>query len=64
MTANVSSATEASPIVLSRGYKVRWGVASVGTQLIAGVYAALLPIFYQDYLGLPPLCWGYARSQA
>jgi GPH family glycoside/pentoside/hexuronide:cation symporter len=31
---------------------VSWGVASLGTQLIAGIYAALLPIFYQDYLGL------------
>jgi len=52
MTGNVSPATEASGIVFSRGYKVKWGVASLGTQLIAGVYAALLPIFYQDYLGL------------
>jgi GPH family glycoside/pentoside/hexuronide:cation symporter len=39
-------------VKLSRGYKVVWGVASLGTQMIMGVYGALLPIFYQDYLGL------------
>ena len=41
-----------SAVRLSRGYKVIWGVAALGTSLIAGIYGALLPIFYQDYLGL------------
>jgi len=31
---------------------VIWGVAALGTSLISGTYGALLPIFYQDYLGL------------
>jgi glycoside/pentoside/hexuronide:cation symporter, GPH family len=34
------------------GYKVVWGIAALGTALIAGIYGAMLPIFYQDYLGL------------
>jgi len=29
-----------------------WGLAALGTTLISGIYGALLPIFYQDYLGL------------
>jgi len=37
---------------LSFGYKVIWGVAALGTSLVSGTYGALLPIFYQDYLGL------------
>ncbi len=41
-----------APVKLSLQYKVIWGIASMGTQLIIGVYGALLPIFYQDYLGL------------
>jgi GPH family glycoside/pentoside/hexuronide:cation symporter len=36
----------------SLGYKVVWGVAALGTSLVSGTFAALLPIFYQDYLGL------------
>lgn len=40
------------PVKLTFGYKVVWGVASLGTSLISGVFGALLPIFYQDYLGL------------
>ncbi len=40
------------PVKLSLGYKVVWGIAALGTSLISGIYAALLPIFYQDYLGL------------
>jgi GPH family glycoside/pentoside/hexuronide:cation symporter len=35
-----------------RGYKVIWGIAALGTSVISGIYGALLPIFYQDYLGL------------
>jgi GPH family glycoside/pentoside/hexuronide:cation symporter len=40
------------PVKLSLGYKTIWGVAALGTSLISGIYGALLPIFYQDYLGL------------
>jgi GPH family glycoside/pentoside/hexuronide:cation symporter len=42
----------AAPVRLGRGYKVIWGMAALGTSLISGTYGALLPIFYQDYLGL------------
>mgnify|MGYP000616252642 CR=1 FL=1 len=44
--------TAAAPIRLSLGFKVTWGIAALGTSLISGIYGALLPIFYQDYLGL------------
>lgn len=37
---------------LSFSYKLVWGVAALGTSVISGTYGALLPIFYQDYLGL------------
>ena len=40
------------PITHGRSYKLIWGVASLGTSLISGIFGALLPIFYQDYLGL------------
>jgi glycoside/pentoside/hexuronide:cation symporter, GPH family len=40
------------PVRLSPGYKVVWGIASLGLSTISGVFGALLPIFYQDYLGL------------
>jgi glycoside/pentoside/hexuronide:cation symporter, GPH family len=33
-------------------YKVVWGIAALGTQMTLGAYGALLPIFYQDYLGV------------
>ncbi|HOG45009.1 MAG TPA: MFS transporter [Anaerolineae bacterium] len=42
----------ATPVKLSAGFKLTWGVAALGSALISGIYAALLPIFYQDYLGL------------
>jgi glycoside/pentoside/hexuronide:cation symporter, GPH family len=48
MQSNVS----AGPVKLTLGYKVVWGVAALGTSVISGVYGAMLPIFYQDYLGL------------
>ncbi len=32
--------------------KFVYGVASLGTSTISSIFAALLPIFYQDYLGL------------
>lgn len=40
------------PITHGRSYKFVWGIASLGTSLISGIFGALLPIFYQDYLGL------------
>ncbi len=40
------------PARFSLGYKVIWGVAALGTSLISGTFGALLPIFYQDYLGV------------
>lgn len=43
---------QTGPVRLSLGYKVIWGVAALGTSMISGTYGALLPIFYQDYLGL------------
>lgn len=45
-------AAAARPVKLSLSYKVVWGVAALGSALISGIYGALLPIFYQDYLGL------------
>ena len=44
--------TVSAPVKLSWNYKVIWGVAALGTSLISGTYGALLPIFYQDYLGM------------
>ena len=40
------------PVTHGRNYKLVWGIASLGTSLISGIFGALLPIFYQDYLGL------------
>jgi GPH family glycoside/pentoside/hexuronide:cation symporter len=40
------------PVKLTFSYKLIWGIAALGTSLISGIYGALLPIFYQDYLGL------------
>ena len=47
-----AASTAPAAVRLSRSYKVIWGVAALGTSLISGIYGALLPIFYQDYLGL------------
>ena len=41
-----------TPVHLTRSYKFIWGLAALGTSLISGTFGALLPIFYQDYLGL------------
>ncbi len=46
------SKAEFQPVHLTFGYKVVWGIAALGTSFISGTYGALLPIFYQDYLGL------------
>ena len=40
------------PARFSTKQRVNWAMASFGGQLINGIYAALLPIFYIDYLGL------------
>ena len=32
--------------------RVNWAMANFGGSLISGIYGALLPIFYVDYLGL------------
>ena len=40
------------PVRVTRKFKLIWGVANLGNSMISGVFAALLPIFYQDYLGL------------
>src|SRR5512136_2651982 len=52
MSESALSETSLHPIKLSIGYKFIWGIAALGTSLISGVFGALLPIFYQDYLGL------------
>jgi GPH family glycoside/pentoside/hexuronide:cation symporter len=44
--------TPRQAVKLSLSYKVIWGIASLGTATISGTFGALLPIFYQDYLGL------------
>lgn len=46
------SETTPHAVKLTFGYKTIWGIAALGTSLISGVFGALLPIFYQDYLGL------------
>jgi len=47
-----STPAQNKPVKLTFGYKVVWGIAALGTAMISGIYGALLPIFYQDYLGL------------
>jgi len=54
--------TNSEPVKLSLGYKVIWGVAALGTSFVSGVYGALLPIFYQDYLGLQARWIGVAST--
>ena len=50
----MSTTTDAGfkPVEFSLSYKFTWGLAALGTSLISGIYGAMLPIFYQDYLGL------------
>src|SRR3972149_1630210 len=43
---------QATPVKLSFRFKFFWGTAALGPSLISGTFAALLPIFYQGYLGL------------
>ena len=50
--ATISAKGSPQAVKLTLRYKVIWGIAALGTSIISGVYGALLPIFYQDYLGL------------
>jgi GPH family glycoside/pentoside/hexuronide:cation symporter len=50
------------PVKLSLGYKTIWGVAALGSAMMSGTYGALLPIFYQDYLGLTAKWIGIASA--
>lgn len=50
------------PTKLSFNYKFFWGIASLGTSLISGIYGGLLTIFYQDYLGLSARWIGIAAT--
>jgi len=52
MANDLQPSPDAADSHLSFSYKLVWGVAALGTSLISGTYGALLPIFYQDYLGL------------
>jgi len=46
------SSSTLKPKKLTLSYKVIWGIASLGTSLISGIYGGLLTSFYQDYLGV------------
>ncbi len=52
MAEQVTKETQHGGVKLSLSYKVIWGIAALGTSFVSGTYGALLPIFYQDYLGL------------
>ena len=58
----MSAQTAPAPPKLSLSYKVYWGLASLGTSLISGIYGGLLTIFYQDYLGLNATWIGIAAT--
>jgi GPH family glycoside/pentoside/hexuronide:cation symporter len=47
---------------LSFKTKFYYGIASFGKSLVSSVFAALLPIFYQDYLGLSARWIGIASA--
>ena len=42
--------------------KLYYGLASLGTATVSSIFAALLPIFYQDYLGLSARWIGVASA--
>ena len=42
--------------------KAFYGLASFGTSMVSSIFAALLPIFYQDYLGLSARWIGIASA--
>lgn len=58
----MSEQTAPEPIKFKFGYKFFWGLASLGTSLISGIYGGLLTIFYQDYLGLSAKWIGIAAT--
>ena len=58
----MSEHTVPEPIKLNFSYKFVWGLASLGTSLISGIYGGLLTIFYQDYLGLNATLIGIAAT--
>ncbi len=58
----MTDSTVPEPIKLTFSYKFVWGLASLGTSLIAGIYGGLLTIFYQDYLGLNATYIGIAAT--
>jgi glycoside/pentoside/hexuronide:cation symporter, GPH family len=47
---------------LTLSTKIVYGLASFGTSMVSSIYAALLPIFYQDYLGLTSRWIGIASA--
>jgi GPH family glycoside/pentoside/hexuronide:cation symporter len=50
--AQETASTAVTPAKFGFKYKVTWGIAALGTSFISGTFAALLTIFYQDYLGV------------
>ena len=58
----MSEQTAPEPTKFKFGYKFFWGLASLGTSLISGIYGGLLTIFYQDYLGLSAKWIGIAAT--
>lgn len=54
--------TQLIPRKFSRGFKLTWRLASFGTSLVSGVYAALLLYFYQTYLDLDADWFGFAMT--
>lgn len=46
------SERDASPRTFPPSFKVRWGFASLGTNLISGSFGSLLQYFFQTYMGL------------
>jgi GPH family glycoside/pentoside/hexuronide:cation symporter len=57
-----TQAGSTAPQKLTLSYKVIWGIAALGTATISGIFAALQPIFYQDYLGLSASWIGLAAT--
>jgi len=57
-----SDESSPEPNKLTFKYKFFWGIASLGTALISGIYGGLLTIFYQDYLGLSASWIGIAAT--
>ncbi|MFW5713408.1 MAG: MFS transporter [Brevefilum sp.] len=56
--------TPQAPIKKRLNFKTKlfYGLASLGTATVSSIFAALLPIFYQDYLGLSARWIGIASA--